>query len=248
MRIALLSIACAALLAAPTSAQVPNNDGWVTDEADMLTAQQEQRLEDLMESYKQGSSHEIALLTVPDMGGQTIERFSLEVAREWGLGGKELSNGALLVVSQAERKIRIETGRGLEGNLPDAICGRIIREVMTPAFKSGDVAGGIYQGISAMHAAIGGDYAVLENTPKGRRSGGGLGNLFYLLFLFFFVFGGGRRGRGRGSVLPWLFMGSAMSGRGGRGGFGGGSGGGSGGFSGFGGGGGFSGGGASGGW
>ena len=253
MRTLLVLIACAGLTAGTSSAQVPKNDGFVTDLAGMLSAEQERQLELLMESYKQGSTHEIALLTVPDMGGQTIERFALEVARGWGLGGKETSNGALLVVAKSERKMRIEVGRGLEGDLPDVICGRIIRDVMTPAFKRGNIAGGIQMGIVAMHSAIGGDYGPIRRSTRGRRQAGGMGGLFMIMFLVFIVASSRRRGGGRGgrgSILPWLFMGSMLSGRrgyGGVGGFGGGLGGG-GGFSGFGGGGGFSGGGASGGW
>lgn len=254
MRALIVLIASAGLTAGISSAQVPSNDGWVTDLAEMLSAEQERQLEALMESYKQGSSHEIALLTVPDMGGQTIERFALEVAREWALGGKEKSNGALLVVAKSERKMRIEVGRGLEGDLPDAICGRIIRDVMTPAFKGGNIAGGIQMGIVAMHSAIGGDYGPIRRSARGRRQAGGMGGLFMIVFLIVIVSisrrRGGGVGGGRGSIWPWLFMGSMLSGRrgyGGVGGFGGGLGGG-GGFSGFGGGGGFSGGGASGGW
>ena len=249
----LLALVCGAwLTAVPSLAQVPANDGWVTDLAGMLSREQEQGLELLMESYKQGSTHEIALLTVPDLGGRTIERYALEVARDWGIGGEDTHNGALLVVAKAERKLRIEVGRGLEGDLPDAICGRIVRDVITPAFRSGDIPGGIRQGIVAMHSAIGGDYGPIERTARGRRHAGGLGSLFMLGFLIFVIVAGrrGRGGMGGGSVLPWLLMGSMMSrGRhsswsgGGLGGFGGG-----GGFSGFGGGGGFSGGGASGGW
>jgi len=256
MRTLLLLTVCAGLTGGVSTAQVPKYDGWVTDLADMLSAGQEQQLELLMESYKQGSKHEIALLTVPDMGGKTIERFALEVAREWGIGGAETSNGALLVVAKAERKMRIEVGRGLEGNLPDVICGRIVRDVMTPAFKSGNIPGGIHLGIVAMHAAIGGDYAPLKRTTRGRRRSGGMGGLFMIAFLIFIIAvsrrRGGGGGGGRGSVWPWLFWGSMLSGRGGYGGVGGfgggGFGGGGGGFSGFGGGGGFSGGGASGGW
>ncbi len=248
MRSLLVLIACAGLTLGVSTAQVPKNDGFVTDLANMLTAGQEQQLELLMESYKRGSTHEIALLTVPDMGGQTIERFALEVARAWGLGSKETSNGALLVVAKAERKMRIEVGRGLEGDLPDVICGRIIRDVMTPAFKSGNIPGGIHMGIVAMHSAIGGDYGPLERSSRGRRRSGGLGGLFMIVFMIV-IFSAARRrggGVGGGSIWPWLIMGSMMSGRHG-GGFSGGGGFG-GGFSGFGGGGGFSGGGASGGW
>jgi len=254
-----LALVVAVLLPAPARAavevQVPRNDGWVTDLAGLLDDAQERQLEALMESYKRGAGHEIALLTVPDLGGEPIERFALEVGRSWGIGGKDEHNGALLVVSRDDRKLRIEVGRGLEGGLTDAISGRIIREVIAPEFRRGDFPGGLRSGVLAMHAAIGGDYAPIESSRGGRHgrraAGGGAVFLFFLFVLLFL----GRLGRGRGGrgggmgIWPWLWLASSVSHRGGsfHGGVGGGGFGG-GGFSGFGGGGGFSGGGASGGW
>jgi uncharacterized protein len=232
-------------------AAIPANDGWVTDLAGMLDPEQERSLEALMQSYKAGSNQDLALLTVPDLGGQSLERFALEVARGWGLGEKERHNGALLLVAKKERKIRIEVGRGLEGTLTDSISGRIIRDVIGPDFKRGRFYEGLRGGIEAMHAAAGGDYAGLP-PQRGRRSGRSSGvALLPLLFFIFFVISlirrGGRGGRGGGGgALPWILAGTLASrGRHSSGWHGGGGGGG---FGGFGGGGGFSGGGASGGW
>ena len=256
----LLAWLLALWLAGPVVAevQVPKNDGWVTDLAGLLDARQEQELELLMESFKRGSTHEIALLTVPDLDGQPIERFALEVGRAWGIGGKEENNGALLVVSKGDRKMRNEVGRGLEGGLTDAIASRIIRDVMTPAFRAGNFAGGIKQGILAMHSAIGGDYAPIEQSREAKRTRGGLSGMVLLVAFFVMMMIAGRsRGRGGSGgggmgIWPWLWLASSMGNQGSRGGggFGGSSSGGfgGGGFGGFGGGGGFSGGGASGGW
>lgn len=212
-----------------------------------------------MESYRQGSGHEIALLTVPSLGGETIERFALEVGREWGLGREGENDGALLVVARDERRVRIEVGRGLEGNVTDLIAGRIIDDVITPRFAAGDFDGGLRAGVEALHAAAGGDYAELERQTRsnrhGKSSGAALGLFVILVIVSMFRGGRGGRGGGGGGFLPWWLastMWSSQHGhRGGQwsgtGGFGGGGFGG-GGFGGFGGGGGFSGGGASGGW
>jgi uncharacterized protein len=234
----LLVLAMSALAAPPTRAAIPDNDGWVTDRAGFLTGPQEQALESLMESYKAGSTNEIALLTVPSLEGEPIERFSLEVARAWKMGTKERSNAALLVVSRDDRQIRIEVGRGLEGNLTDSICGRIIRDVIVPGMRDGQPYEALRDGIVAIHAAAGGDYGKI---PRGGAASGRSSGLLGLLPLLFFLLVFGRRG-----FLPYLLLGGF-----GRryGGFGGGFGGfGGGGFGGFGGGGGFSGGGASGRW
>jgi len=235
----LLALICTT--ASSNEQPIPQNDGWVTDLGDFLTPQQETMLEALMESYRAGSGHEIALLTVPDLGGRALERYSLEVSRAWGLGEKGRNNGALLFVTRAERKMRIEVGRGLEGNLTDSISGRIIRNVVAPEFKRGHLYEGLRDGIQAMHAAAGGDYG---RIPRGRgRRSGGLG-LMPMIFFIWLIFGlSRRRGRGRGGgLLTGMFLGSMMM----RGSHGGHSTGWHGG--GFGGGGGFSGGGASGSW
>jgi uncharacterized protein len=236
-----------ALVPAPAPAQgdLPTNDGWVTDLAGMLTSPQETELETLMRSYKEGSGHEIALLTLPNLGGRSIERFALEIGREWGLGEKDVHNGALMLIAQEERKIRIEVGRGLEGRLTDSISGRIIRNVIAPRFRQGQIYEGIRSGIVAMHEAAGGEYANIPEA-RGRRSrrSGSVG-LLPIILAFFILTSLMRRSGGRG-CMPWVLLGglSMMGGRGRSSGWSSGGGG----FGGFGGGGGFSGGGASGGW
>ena len=126
-------LAVAALLASPafgstTSVQeVPAYQNWITDIAQLVSLEKEAELNQLMESYRNGEGgHEIAVLTVPSLEGGSIEDFSLRVAREWGLGKVDTSNGALLVIAVAERKTRIEVGRGLEGPIPDAIASRAV--------------------------------------------------------------------------------------------------------------------------
>jgi uncharacterized protein len=227
---------------------IPENQGWVTDLARMLSSAEKRELESLMESYKQGTTHEIALLTMESLHGEPIERFALEVFRTWGLGTKGRSNGALLVVAKDDHLIRIEVGRGLEGNLTDSICGRIIRDVVVPEFKRGRFGEGLKSGVVAIHEAIGGNYGRIPSSAPAVTLGlAGLVPILFFLFVLLVIVSRIRRGLrsgwnvggGLGPPTTW----------GGFGGFsGGGFGGGGGGFSGFGGGGGASGGGATGGW
>jgi len=249
-----LLLAALPLAPAPAEVQVPENDGWVTDLAGLLTPDQEAGLESRLDAYQRGSGHDLAVLTVPSLEGESIERLALETSRAWKLGREGENDGALFVVARDDREMRIEVGRGLEGTLTDSICGRIIREIAAPAFRKGDYHLGIAGAIDALQRTIGGEsiFATGEAGRAARGIGAALGTLFFVL-LMLGVLGRGRRGGGGlGGILPWLVLSQMGSGRhsggfGGGGGFrGGGFGGG--GFGGFGGGGGFSGGGASGGW
>ncbi len=246
----LLTSALALALLAP--AEIPKSQGWVTDQAGLLSAQERQSLAALMQSYDKGSNEQIALLTVTDLGGQSIDSFAIGVARAWSKDSSGEGGGVLVVVAKQERKIRIEVGRAFEGRLPDTLCARIIDHVMVPNLRQGRFGEGIRAGVVAIHEALGGNYAPVRRSRGGRRSSSALGSVFSILFMVIMVAVFSRRARGgrRGGWLGWLVLGSMMGNRSSRGFHGGvgGSGGGFGGFGGFSGGGGFGGGGASGGW
>lgn len=232
---------------------VPSLTGPVVDQGGFLSAGAEQQLAAaLMKLKAQGGGTEVAVLTVPDLGGLTIEQASIQVVDQWKLGSATKDNGVLLMVARDERSVRIEVGQGLEGSLPDAYAKRIVDETMVPLLRSGNAEQAILLGAYqiAQRTSPDLDLATIfgaESThwKKRQRGGGGWGALIPLIFILFFIFAGRGRGRGgrAGSLATGLLVGSMLGGgRGGRGGFR--SGGGS--FGG--GGGGFSGGGASGGW
>ncbi|HET8710310.1 MAG TPA: TPM domain-containing protein, partial [Spongiibacteraceae bacterium] len=162
-----------------------------------------------------------------------------QLGRAWGIGEKGKNNGVLLIVAQAERKVRIEVGYGLEGTLTDALSANIINTVIVPQFRTGQFATGVEQGAQAIMQVLRGEYQPRAARNDQRGHVGGM--VFWLLLfgvavIFLRGIGGGGFGGGyggRGMYYPGGF---------GGGGFGGGGGG----FSG--GGGSFGGGGASGGW
>jgi uncharacterized protein len=218
---------------------VPPLQGRVNDRAQVLSPQMKSQLESQLEAYERATGHQLAVLVVPSLEGDPIEDFTLRVVESWKLGKKGKDDGVLLFVAVQDRKIRIEVGYGLEGDLPDALVSRIIRDVMTPAFRQGDLAFGISRAASAIAAATGGQGEALPPPRRTRgHEGGGLSPYLLLGLVVLLFLGGGRGGGG-------LLLGAALGGLG-RGGFGGGGSRGSGGF--HGGGGGFGGGGASGEW
>ena len=236
------------LWASPVFAlEVPKLTGPVVDLAGVLSRSEQEQISASLLKFQRKYGPQLQVLLVSTLEDETIESYSIKVVDAWKLGVKDKDNGVLLLVATQDRKVRIEVGRGLEGDLPDALAGRIIRAGILPFFKQGQTGAGVLVGLSLIAESVGGK---LEDIPTPRmhrvRRGGGM-NLGFLLFLSFFLIGPMLSGRGRrrgvgSALLGGLLLGSVM--RGGRGGFGGGGFGG--GFGG--GGGGFSGGGASGGW
>lgn len=247
-RALLLLSLLAALWASPGFAlEVPKHTGPVVDLAGVLSRGDQAKIAASLLQFQQTVGPQLQVLVVPSLEDETIEGYSIKVVDKWKLGTKGKDDGVLLLVATESRKVRIEVGRGLEGDLPDVIAGRIIRTGIIPFFKQGQTGAGILVGLGMIAESVGGK---LENVPaprlrKEKRSSGGLGYLLFIgLFLIGPLFGRRRRGGVGSALLNGLLLGAAM-GAGGRRGGGGGFGGG--GFGG-GGGGGFSGGGASGSW
>lgn len=134
--------------------EIPALTGPVVDNAKIMSDAKRQELEQFLLSFDKNSSAQIAVLTIPSLKGESLEEYSIRVAREWGLGNAEDSKGVLLLVAFNEKKIRIETGYGVEGDLTDAKCGMIIRNVIAPNFQNGKYSEGIIKGAKAIAKII----------------------------------------------------------------------------------------------
>jgi uncharacterized protein len=136
---------------------VPPLSGRVVDQTGTLSsgdiASLTQKLKDL--EARKGS--QIAVLIVPTTQPEDIAQFSIRVAEAWKIGRKKVDDGALLVVAKNDRRLRIEVGYGLEGALTDVTSRRIIDEIITPKFRTGDFAGGIDAGVDRMIAVADGE-------------------------------------------------------------------------------------------
>lgn len=243
--LARLTVVVLAWLGASTASalEVPSLAARINDRAGVLSSDREAELERRLEAYERATGHQLAVLTLPSLEGEPLEDYTMRVVEAWKLGRKDRDDGILLLVANQDRKVRIEVGYGLEGDLPDATAGRIVREIIAPAFRRGDYDAGISGAVDAIIGATGGDGTPLPPpAPVRERRSPELGPfglllLFAVLFLFGGGFGGGRRRSRSLGAAPMFFGGLGGS----RGGFSGG-----GGFRG--GGGGFGGGGASGSW
>ena len=258
LRHAALALLLLALLAAPGAAALripPPPDRRVNDYAGALAPADRDRLEQKLIAREATSRNQVVVAVFRSLEGESLEGYSIRLAQAWRIGQKGLDNGVIFLVFLDDRKMRIEVGYGLEGNLTDAVSSSILRDVVAPMFREGRVADGIGAGLDAIDRAIAGTYQRPPGPNRGQPTHGfgwreGLGLMFVGLLLFALVQNriqnAALRRRGyTGGSSGWggPFVGGFGSGGSFGGGFGGGGGGG---FSG--GGGSFGGGGSSGSW
>lgn len=200
----------------------PPLTGRVTDAAHVLPAEVERTLVAALAAHEAKTTVQVVVATVPSLGGRDIESYANDLFRAWGLGRKDKNNGVLFLIAPNEREMRIEVGYGLEGTLTDALSSRIIRDIVTPRFKAGDLPDGIEAGTEAILKVLGGGTLPAPKEDQGDwRSAAP----FIVLFLIWmFIVANARRRGGRGRSIWWGGGGGGFGrGRGG-GGFGGGGG------------------------
>ncbi len=217
----------------------PTTVGYVNDFANVIPAQYREKITAICLELKQKTGSEIADVTMTTIGDEDYRDYANRLFEAWGIGQRGKDNGILIFNTIKERKLWVEVGYGLEGALPDALVGRILDRYVFPNLKNGDYGKGHFMAVAVIAQAIAKEYGVelsgeigRQYIPRKERSRG-IGGIFTFLIIIFLII------ITRGRILPWLFLGSMMGGRGGGrhddwGGFsgGGGFGGGFGGFSG----------------
>jgi uncharacterized protein len=216
----------------------------VVDEFGLLGGGEKGQLESLLRSVKQRSGVELSVYIPSTLQGREIEDFSIAVAEQWKIGRKKEDKGLLMVIAPKERKMRLEVGYGLEGDLPDAYARRVLDDVMRPYFRAGDYYNGILASLLAIqkrtNLGLGEEQAkeaVEQPTTfkRSKRSAAKSAFLFAIVVLFVIFsilsrlmgFGGRRRGGwhsgyGGGGGGWTIGGGGGSSWGGGGGGFGGG--------------------------
>jgi uncharacterized protein len=204
---------------------VPALTGRVVDRTGVLTGGQKAALEEKLRAFEERKGAQVAVLVVPTTAPEAVEQYSIRVADAWKLGREKSDDGAFLLVALEDRAMRIEVGYGLEGALTDLASKRIIADIITPHFRSGDIPGGIEAGVDAMLKVIDGEPLPPPGprTPEGNPLGGGAWNALPFLFILLIVAGGllkmilGRflgsaAGGGAAGLAGWLFTGSLFLG------------------------------------
>ncbi|MDP3064965.1 MAG: TPM domain-containing protein [Chloroflexota bacterium] len=152
--LALAALGVVGIATVAAEPQIPRPSGYVNDFAGVFTDDVKAPLEDALRLFEQETTVELAVVTMPDLGGTTIEDYAVRLFQEWGIGKKGVNNGVLLLYAQSERWVRIEVGYGMEPYLTDGQAGRILDTDVLPDLRQGNYALGLLKGAKAIAQTI----------------------------------------------------------------------------------------------
>ncbi|MGA3096235.1 MAG: TPM domain-containing protein [Bryobacteraceae bacterium] len=214
----LLAVGAFAARAADWKALRP--EGYVSDYAGVIDAASKAQLEAYCAAVERATGAQMALVTVTTLEGEPIEDAANAIFRNWGVGARNSNEGVMLLLAIGERRSRLEVGYGLEGVLPDARAGDILRE-MSPALRDGLYGEAMMAGAQTIGEIVAQAKSVslssslrrtIQRTPSNSIPWPlVLGGIFVLAWL---LRAGGPRGYGGwsgGGFLPGLLMGNLMA-------------------------------------
>lgn len=220
---------------------IPAPAGWVNDFANVISADYAGKLTNLIQELEEKTTAEIAVVTVQSIAPYDETAYARLVFDNWKPGKRGKDNGVLILLAIKERRWRIEVGYGLEGILPDGLCGEIGRKYMVPYFKEAGYGEGLYQGALKISQVIASSANIdlsrlkdLKGLPRAdSASPDSLVVMFLLLFMISIIILSNymtyRQRRSGHYYGGWGYGGGSRGGGGfGGGGFGGGFGGGGG--------------------
>lgn len=171
--------------------EVPKLTGPIVDQANLLSIKERTFLESYLRSYKEKSGHQLQVLIIKSLEGDSIERFSIAVTDQWKLGKEESDDGALFLISLEDRLTRIEVGQGLEGSLTDFNTRKILL-ALKPYFRNQEFGSGIFFVLGEMTKYIDGQIfkGTSSDSGKYRAKKKNKKKDLVVFFLQFFLIGG----------------------------------------------------------
>jgi uncharacterized protein len=122
----------------------------VLDLTETLQSSELKSLNRKIGTFTEEKGSQIVVIMIPSTDGHAIESVSMELAEAWKLGREGVDDGVLILIAKDDRKMRIEVGYGLEGAITDIYAKRLIENVFTPKFKTGNYKGGINDGLDGI--------------------------------------------------------------------------------------------------
>jgi uncharacterized protein len=182
----LLGTACA-LVAAQGVQALPALSARVIDQTGTLDAASRAALEAKLAAFEQERGSQVVVLMVATTAPEDIADYTQRLGDAWKIGRPNVGDGVLFVIAKDDRRLRIATAKALEGAIPDLLARRILDQVVTPALRQGDYAGGIAAGVDQILARIRGEELPLPDASQQSRLSGNLNGPDLLIFVAFAV-------------------------------------------------------------
>ncbi len=159
----------------------------VTDYTSTLSSQELSGLERKLVAFNDSTSTQIAVVIMQSTGSYEISEYAVQLFNKWGIGQKKNNNGVLVLVAKQDRKVFINTGYGIEGALPDALCKRIVERDIVPNFKVGQFYEGVDAAVNSIMSLASGEFTAddyMKNSKQGDQPGW---FMFFMIFLIFII-------------------------------------------------------------
>ncbi len=166
-----LWLALPAWVHAQTVQPVPALTARVLDQAQVLSAADRQSLEAQLQAFEQKQGTQMVVVLVSTTQPEDIADYTQRLGDAWKLGRRDVGDGLLFVVAVQDRRMRIAPAKTLEGAIPDVLAKRILDQVVAPAFKRGDYAGGVRAGLMQLQARIEGESLALPDQQVADDAG-----------------------------------------------------------------------------
>ena len=163
LALSLVLWASTAALAQPLRAIPDPRDqpgSWVSDGADLLGSDSEQRLNSLIQKLYAQNNGEIVIVTLRDSAraatasaaSSTLPmppakpwELAADLFSAWHIGRQGQGNGVLVLIVRRDHRVEIQTGSKAAEILADAVVDQIIREQIRPEFQAGRYGAGVDQ-------------------------------------------------------------------------------------------------------
>lgn len=192
----------------------PVPDRWVTDAAGFLSEQTRLGLDSRLAEFERTTGHQLIVYIGHTTGDAPIDDWAVRAFESWRVGRKGIDDGLVLFLMADDRRMRIEVGYGLEGEVTDAVASRIISEVLAPRLEAGDGDGAVSGAVNALISVISG------KAEPGKQNASKTKPLspVRLIFIGFLVIGFLLLLITNPSLAIWLLINIISGGRGGGGG------------------------------
>lgn len=196
MRLFALAVALSAIFSPVASAQIgespsslassgiaapelPPNDGLVTDDADVLTDDQDAALERALDAYQKKTGIDIAIVVMQTLSGSSPHDLAEQVRQKWSLGRSGSGQTIVILAGYESRDVAIDVDASLADALPPKVTAGLADKVMTPMIRTARYDQAFTEAIDALQKHLSGEYKPNRYDAMGRK--GGIGAWFLLL-------------------------------------------------------------------